>query len=272
MDLTAEHHLFNIEELQYDKLASEGYIYRNSPRQNWGKRSVVHSYDVSVWGFQGPGIIEKITNHDLIQTSENGRAAIAADLNGDGFADIVVRNKGGYDSRKSNTKNLKAIINSRPQVIPAHDPNFPSPTNFEAGTTRLFINNYSQNYWIKIKLLDDSPDSFNRNAVGAKIILNGKYMHFVRSGNGGFTSNSFVDPLFGMGGDVAYKIEVHWPDKERTVNKYQLENLKNGVVTIVRSQPEVQWEEVYLKLEGMSGDLEVNKGDAEDIFRKSKIN
>ncbi len=240
-DLTAEHHLFNIQELQYDKLTTKGYIYRNSPKQNWGKRSTVYSYDLSSWGFQGPEIIERITNRDMIQASENGRAAIASDLNGDGYSDIIVRNKGGYDSRSSNAQNLKAIINGHPEVIPAHDPNFPSPTNFEAGSTRLFMNNYSDNNWIKVKLIDDSPDTFNRDAIGAKIILNDRYIANIRSGSGGFISNSFVETLFGLGHDSAKKIEVHWPDKERSSDEFQLTDLKNGTLTITRSKSKVMW-------------------------------
>jgi len=110
VDLTAEHHLFNIEELKYERLQSQGYIYRKSPRQNWGKRDVVYNYDRSNWALQGPGIQEKITNQDLIQTAENGRAVVAADLNNDGFVDLILRNKGGYDSRSSSATNLKATV------------------------------------------------------------------------------------------------------------------------------------------------------------------
>lgn len=241
IDLTAEHHLFNIQELNYDRLVSDGYVYRDSPRQNWGKRSIVNSYDVSTWGFQGPDIIEKITNQDLIQTAENGRAAVAADLNGDGFSDIIVRNKGGYDSRGSDSRNLQAIIKGRPQVIPAHDPNFPSPTNFEAGSTRVFINNYASNNWLKVELIDETPGSFNRDGIGSKIVLNDKQVQVIRSGNGGFVSNRFDKALFGMGAERALSIKVHWPDKQRTVDTFELDGLTNGTITIRKGNEEFDW-------------------------------
>ncbi len=231
-DLTAEHQVFNIEELQYDKLASEGYIYRKAPLQNWGKRDMVYSYDRSNWALQGPGIQERVSNQDLIQCAENGRSVVAADLNGDGFADLILRNQGGYDSRRSNSKNLKADFNGRQQVLPAHNNNYPSPTNYEPGSTRLFINNYSANNWLKLRLVDDTPGSFNRDAIGARVIVNSRYLQVQRSGQGGFLSNKFADLLFGLGDESAEMIEIHWPDRERTVTRHKVDALRNTLLTI----------------------------------------
>jgi hypothetical protein len=221
VDKTAEYQVFNIQELKYDRLESEGYIYRDSPLQNWGKRSVVNSFDVSVWGFQGPGIVERITNRDLIQTAENGRAAVAADLNGDGFADLLVRNMGGYDSRRSNSRNLKARVNGQPSVIPAHDPNFPTPTNYEPGSTRVFLNSHGEDggNWLKVELVDDRPDSLNRAAVGARVLINDRFVQVLRAGNGGFVSNAFGPLLFGLGDEPPRTLEVRWPDRQRTVTR-----------------------------------------------------
>lgn len=240
-DLTAEHHLFNIEELMYDRLESEGYVYRKSPLQNWGKRDMVYSYDRSSWSVQGPGIQEKVTNHDLIQASENGRAVITADLNNDGFADLIMRNAGGYDSRSSKSVNLKARIDGRIKVLPAHDYNYPTLTNYEPGRSRLFINTYRENNWIKVHLIDDSKESFNRDAVGAKVVINEKYLRVKRSGQGGFISNKFEDLQFGLGDESATIIKIYWPDKAREVAQYDLESLKRGTLTISKTRGIVNW-------------------------------
>lgn len=236
VDLTAEHHVFNIEELQYDRLESEGYIYRKSPRQNWGKRDMVYSYDRGSWSLHGAGIQEKVTNQDLLQTAENGRAVVAADLNNDGFCDLVLRNMGGYDSRSSKSKNLKARVDGKVSVVPAHNHNYPSPTNYEPGRTRLFVNTYEDNHWIKIRLRDDDPGSFNRDAIGAQVIVNGKYLVTKRSGEGGFLSNKLTALHVGLGGEAAESIEVIWPDKERTRSRIDLAGVTNKVITVSKEK------------------------------------
>ncbi len=235
-DLTAEHHMFNIEQLRYDRLASQGYLYRESPRQNWGKRDTLYSYDRSNWILQGPGVQEKVSNQDMIQAAEAGRAVVASDLNGDGYSDIIVRNKGGYDSRSSTATNLKVRQDDGTvRVVPAHNNNYPSPTNFEAGKTWVYLNNYTANHWIKVKLVDDTPGSFNRNAVGAKVIINNRVAQFLRSGTGGFQSNKFEALLFGLGQQEAVEVEVIWPDKQQTRSQLQLNHLKNTSILISKS-------------------------------------
>ena len=229
-DLTAEHHLFNIAEVRYDRLEEEGYIYRKAPAQNWRKRDMCYSYDRSSWVMQGPEIQEKVTNQDMIQSAENGRAAVAADLNGDGFLDLIVRNKGGYDSRLSTAVNLKVRMDGRAQVMPPHNNNYSSPTNYEPGSTRVFINDYQAGNWIKVRLSDES--GYNRDAIGARVIVNGKNAQVLRVGNGGFLSNKTDHLIFGLGDDVARTIEIHWPDKQRSVTRHQLNDLRNTTISI----------------------------------------
>lgn len=241
VDQTAEYHLFNIEELKYDKLESEGYVYRRSPLQNWRKRDVVHSFDRSIWIAQGMGVQERVTNSDLLQTSENGRAAVAADLNGDGFSDIIVSNTGGYDSRRSNGKNLKVKVNGVARVVPPPDAHYFSLTNFEPGRTRVFVNKVSGNNWLKIRLIDDSEGSFNRFAVGAKVIVNGRYLKVKRAGDGGYSGNTHVDLLFGLAKDQAKSVEIRWPDKKQTVSKLELSKLSNGTLIISKTKGVVKF-------------------------------
>ena len=240
VDLTAEHHLFNIHELDYDKLTSEGYLSRPAPRQNWGKRDKVYSYDRSVWVSEGPMVNERVINQDLIQTSENGRAAIAADLNGDGSIDLLLRNKGGYDSRSSSATNLKFKREGREQVLPAHDNNYPSPTNFEPGSTRLFLNRYQTNNWLKVTLIDNRGSSYNRFAIGARVILDDRLVQIRRSGDGSFASNSFAPLHFGLGQESAQEIEIHWPDRARTVTKIKLGGITNRHIHISRTKGLIQ--------------------------------
>ncbi len=240
VDLTGEYNVFNIHELQYDKLGSEGYIYRKSPLQNWGKRDMVYSYDRSSWALNGPLIQEKVVNHDMIQTSENGRAVIAADLNLDGFSDLLVRNVGGYDSRSSKATNLYVKIDGKVRVLPAHSYHYPSMTNYEPGTSRLFMNSHRENNWIRVRLIDDSPATFNRDAIGARIVVNDKLMSVKRAGEGGLVANKLEDPLIGLGKAEATSIEVTWPDRQRTRTRLDLPNLSNGTLTI--SKAEGDWE------------------------------
>lgn len=235
-DLTAEHQVFNINELQYDKLESDGYIYRRAPSQNWRKRDVVNSYDRSSWISQGRAIQEKVTNQDLIQTAENGRAVVTADLNNDGFEDLLIRNMGGYDSRQSDAVYLKAMIDGRAQVLPPPDHNYPALTNFEPGPTRLFINTYQKNHWVKIQLVDDAPDSFNRDAIGAKVVANQSMMRIMRSGEGSFLSNKLGPVHFGLGQDSLNHLKIHWPDAKRTVTELKLDGITNQVITISKTK------------------------------------
>ncbi len=236
-DQTAEYHVFNIQEMRYDKLASEGMVYRPAPTQSWTKRDVVYSYDRSVWSTNGPLIQERVINQDMIQAGENGRAALGVDLNGDGFGDLLVRNKGGYDSRSSKAQNLKAKIDGKAQVVPSHHPSFPAPTNYEPGSTRVFLNRYGPTTggnWIKITLVDDSG-TLNRDAVGAKVVVNGKHVRYFRPSDGSFVSAALVPMLFGIGEEQVTSVEVRWPDRAKTVTRYTLDPVANRGLTIVRS-------------------------------------
>lgn len=242
VDMTAEYNVFNILELNYDKLETEGHIYRKSPTKNWGKRSMVYSYDRDVWGLQGPDVLQKVSNASMIQLAEEGRSAVAADLNNDGYQDIVVRNIGGYDSRKSTGVNLKAKIDGKVRVLPSHDANFPTPTNFEPGDARVFINTHTGANYLKVKLFDDTEASLNRNAIGAKVTINDELFQVIRCGGGGFLSN-YEGPLhFGLADKKAVKVKIQWPDKEQTIEEYTLDQLANGTLSIGKNKGVLNWQ------------------------------
>ncbi len=242
-DLTAEYNVFNILEMKYDKLEDEGHIYRKSPTKNWGKRSMVYSYDLDVWGLQGPDVLQKVSNRSMIQLAEEGRSVVAADINNDGYQDIVLRNIGGYDSRKSTGVNLKAKINGKVSVLPAHDANFPTPTNFEPGDSRVFINTHKGSNYIKVRLVDNTPGSFNTNGVGAKVFVNSDNLMVNRAGGGGFLSNYCGDLHFGLGNKKAETIKIEWPDKDRTVEEIKLDSKANGIITITKGEGVTSWKE-----------------------------
>lgn len=236
VDETAEHHLFNIELLQYDQLESGGYVYRRAPAQGWNKRDMVYSYDRSVWSSNGPVIQERVTNQDMLRCAESGRAAMAADLNGDGYEDLIVRNKGGYDSLSPEAGNLKANIDGKARVIPTHHYSYPTATNYESGSTPVWMNPYSGNHWLKVRLIDDAPGTFNRDAIGARIVVNQRHLRVMRAGEGSFVSNRLLPLHIGLGADTAHVLEVHWLDAARTVTRYELADVADTTLTVSKTR------------------------------------
>jgi hypothetical protein len=241
VDLTVEHRLLNIEELHHDKLESDGYVSRRSPSKNWRLRDTVTSHDRSTWVAQGRLIQERVTNSDLIQAAENGRAVIAADLNGDGFLDLVRSNKGGYDSRASTAKNLKARKGAHPRALPSPDHNYPTLTNFEPGRTRVLLNRYQKAGWLEVILRFDDPGGFNRDAIGARVVVNDRWLRVKRSGEGGFGGNVLRPLHFGLGDADAESIEVRWPDRARSKTRHALDKLSRGTLVISKRRGVVAW-------------------------------
>ena len=236
-DLTAEHHLFNINELAYDHLDEHGYIYRKAPRQNWAKRDMVYSYDRSVWLTQGRVYKEQVVNQDLLQTCDNGRSVVVADLNQDGYLDMIIRNVGGYDSRRSTARNLKATLNNASvSVLPPHDHSYPTLTEFEPGATRTFINAYGGNHWLKVRLLDEDSGSYNRYGIGARVVVNRKHLRVQRATQGTFLANHHTALSFGLGEEPATHIELTWPDRLRTVQSLDLDHRSMETIFISKQQ------------------------------------
>ncbi len=232
IDQGAEHHVLDVLELRYERLQDEGYVWRRSPSKNWSKRDVVTSFDRSLWTTQGPRVQRGITNSDLIQTAESGKGALFADLNGDGFPELLVRSNGGYDSRASSAQNLKLSVGRGLRALPPHSPHFPVPTGYEPGLSRVFLNRYAAGRYLRVRLIDERPGRFNRDAIGARVRLDSRVLRVKRAGDGGFVSNACVDLLFGLGSSGARSLEVGWPDRERTRTLSELDNLSGGTLAV----------------------------------------
>ena len=202
---------------------------------------MVYSYDRSTWISQGTLIQERVINQDLIQTAEMGRGVVAADLNGDGFLDLVRTHVGGYDSRDSDAKNLAAMIDGRAQVIPPPDYNYPTLTEYEPGRTELLLNHYREGAWIKVRLVDDTPGSLNRDAIGARVVINRALLRVKRAGIGSFLSNVSDDLHFGLGSARATAIEVTWPDRARSVTRHTLDSLARGRLVVAKQAGVAAW-------------------------------
>ncbi len=92
-----------------------------------------------------------------------------------------------------------------------------------------------------MELLDDSPETRNRDAIGARVIVNDRYLLVRRSGSGGFISNYAGPLLFGLGQESARRVEVAWPDRRRSVTRHSLPDYRRGTVTISKTRGVLGW-------------------------------
>ncbi len=207
-DKTIDYRVLDIDLMDYDHVPPR----RPSPGTGWHKRDYVTVEDMDA--ISGVGLYASETSqiHDIFRMHEAAVGMVSADLNNDGYADLLVRHKAGYDSLSPNAKNMKIKVGPLTMAVPAPNKIVKPPRSLEAGRTFLYINggvaDEDKAHWVKLRLLD--IESNNHYAVGAKVIVNGSIMR--RYTVGGISFSSYAgDMLIGLGKEPLKDLEVVWP-------------------------------------------------------------
>lgn len=207
-DKTLEYRVLDITDMDYDHNPPR----RRSPGTGWHKRDFISVEDVDAYMEAGLGAAESSRTQDLFRMHEAATGITAGDLNGDGYPDIAVTHMGGYDSNSPKAKNLKVDVAGRVLAIPAPNPIYRAPTNFEEGGTSVYINGGARKgtdpNWVKIRLADRT--SRNSQGIGAKVVLNGTVLRRVLLG-GTTWSASTEDLGAGLGMEPLRTLDVTWP-------------------------------------------------------------
>ena len=227
-DRTLEYRLFDIQDLDYDANPPK----KPAPGTGWHKEDFIYFSDRDSYSGQGMEVSAKSEIKDIFRMHEAANGNIATDLNADGMMDIIVPHGGGYSSLKPEARNLKIDFMGKALAIPPPNKIIKAPTTFESGCTFVYINkNNTGNNWVKLDL--ENTSSSNLYAVGAKVIINDDFERtFVL---GGQTASAVHEPIhIGLGTDVLQKVEVVWPDGDRTSEEFIFNGEKNTTVKVKR--------------------------------------
>jgi len=185
---------------------------RPAPGTNWHKRDLVTIMDVDGFSETGFNASKNSQIKDIYRMHESACGNIVADLNNDGFNDMLVLHVGGNNSISPEARNLKVNFLGKAMAVPPPNKVTKAPTTFEEGPTFMYINggapkNQEGANWVKLDLRDETTK--NRFGVGAKIIVNGKIMRKNNVGGESYSGKS-VPLHIGLRSDKVEKLEIFW--------------------------------------------------------------
>ncbi|WNJ18771.1 CRTAC1 family protein [Pontibacter sp. G13] len=206
-DRTLEYQVLDIAEMDY----SVNPPRRKAPGTNWHKRDYIYLQDVDAFADMGFEASKNSKVKDLFRLHESANCVVNADLNGDGFQDMVVCHAGGNNSNLPSARNLKVEVMGRKMAMPPPNKVIKAPTQFEDGPTFLYVNQgvpegIASN-WVTLELIDGTTE--NVFGIGAKVVVNGKIMrrHLI----GGQSFSGVHAPLhIGLGNERLETVEIFW--------------------------------------------------------------
>ncbi|MDP5210665.1 CRTAC1 family protein [Microbulbifer sp. 2205BS26-8] len=219
-DRTLEYQLLDIRHMDYTHNPPR----RVAPGTGWTKRDYIYISDTDAYSSSGVDAAES-TIRDIFRMHEAASATLNADVNGDGFIDILVTHAGGYNSVSPQARNLKVEFGGRILAVPAPNKVVSPPTQFEEGHTSLYINGgspkNSQGNWVKIHLRDQSSN--NLFAIGAKLIVNKDKLYYTRVGGSAFGAVT-TDLHIGLGDEALHSVDITWPSGSTNTKKIVLDD------------------------------------------------
>ncbi len=235
VDRTLEYRLLDVTDFDYGHTPPR----RPSPGTGWHKRDYIYLDDTD--SFAGSGLeASKSKVRDIFRMHEAASNAQEADLNSDGYMDLIVTHLAGYNSLSPKASNLKTEFAGRVLAIPAPNKVINPPTDFQEGHTSVYINSGAPRdknpNWVKIKLID--PAGYNHEGLGSRIVVNNKHSRrYAIGGSFGSVTEGFH---VGLGDSEAATVDVYWSSGNMAVQNIKLGYpVSNRVICIDRKRGEV---------------------------------